>query len=145
MVHRSPSLNRADWENLVVSGTLVSPFAIVETGEQKPDDWGTSNQAFRQSVTITYVCQADDPNAAIGGNPANGYDATVYVLNKLHTLRTTLLAYNSATPGLQLAAKHPSIDVSEKNVANEVFYRLQASKFGGRLTAELLVGDSPIN
>lgn len=142
-VERSSSINRANWENLVLGNELRTPYAIVELGPQTQEDWGTDNQSFRQPVFIYYVCDAEDPGAAIGGDPANGFDVQAFVLDKLHALRIAMIAY--ATGGFQIAATHPTVDVSETNPANAVFYSLEAiAKFGGQLSAQLLVGDSNI-
>lgn len=137
-VIREEQIERANWANLAVSGSLVAPFAVVRFGGSEPDGWGLDNYAWRWSVTVTLVVALNDPNAALGGG---GYDVTGYLGQQLAALRDALLVYSGTA--LQLAGETPALDATVRSETNQVFLGAQAPLQSGELRCRLLVGESP--
>lgn len=129
-VWRSEQLGRADWENLVLDGSLTVPFCVLRLGPSRPEGWALDAPTFRFEVTVIAVVALGDTNAA--------NDVTAFLLQQLGALRSALIAY--AGGGFQLGGELPQLNASLTSEANRTLLGQLVGYQAAELTAPLLVG-----
>lgn len=139
-IRRSSQLNRENWETLINSEKLEPPYVVIGLGDAPQEDMAADSMNFRQSVDVYYVTLAKDVNAWIdAADHSKGKDIQAYLRRKGRDLRTGLVHYDNT--GFALSGRHPVVDASESNPANEVFYQLEANMQAVRVHFDALYGD----
>lgn len=123
-------INQMDWATLIRGGDLVPPFAVVNIGSRSEVPWGGALTLYQYPVDVTYIFSRNDE--LIDDDPEGFADSFS------SALRDGFYLY--ASDAFQ-CPNRPTIDNSDENPANSVFYQRNHPLFASRVSALLIAGE----